>query len=135
MKFAASLVCLLLASCASTGRGQLPVDDAILPSDVIRNHASLDGHIVKISGYLVAKFEDRGIWDSKGKYEKYDSSASCVSLLIPKSALAEIEGNSGKRVVMEGKVVADLRRRGTVVLGICNFVAVEVQNVVVIETR
>jgi hypothetical protein len=129
MKLAMFAILMLLASCASTEPKNLPPAGSLLPSEAIGQRSSLNGHTVEIYGYLIAKFEDRGIWDNPSNYKKYESSSNCVSLLIPKSVLSKVEGNSGKMVVLRGKLVADLRARKTILLGICNFVGIEVDDV------
>lgn len=119
----------IAAACASESPVHHAVGDTILPSSAITDRSSLDGKIIEISGYLVAEFEDRGLWDSKRYHKKYESRNHCVSLLIPKNMLEEVSAISGKIVVIKGKFVSDLGRRGTVVLGACNNSAIEVQEI------
>lgn len=62
-------------------------------------------------------------------YRKYGSDLRCVSLLIPKNLLDQVESRSGTYTILKGKLVADLQSRGTAVLGSCNFFAIEVQEI------
>jgi hypothetical protein len=118
----------LLASCTHPAERSLPVNGSMLPSGVIQNHESLNGQDVRLSGYLVVEFEDRGIWDSKKSRDKSDGLSRCVSLLIPRNVLADMERLSKTHVVIEGRIVSDFRSRGTAILGACNFVAIEVHS-------
>lgn len=119
---------LALSSCASISQ-HVAAEGALLPSDLIKDKKTLDGNRLEVSGYMVADFEDRGIWDNEYAYKKYNSESSCVSLLIPNNMLDEMKKRSGSYVVINGKLVGDLRLRGTVVFGMCNFVGIEVQGI------
>ncbi|HHA2820665.1 TPA: hypothetical protein ACOFCQ_003249 [Stenotrophomonas maltophilia] len=116
-----------VAGCATSGQAPPSNPAALLPSKAIKGSAELDGSQVELRGYLVAQFEDRGIWDSKAEYRRYNSEASCVSLLIPKRMIDQVERRSGAYATIRGKLIGDLRSRGTVLLGGCNVVAIEVQ--------
>jgi hypothetical protein len=101
---------------------------ALQPSTVIKDVSSFEGKTVTVSGYLVSEFENRGVWDSRSKYEGGSGTTDCLSLLIPRDRFDVVASYSRRFAVVEGKIV-DLRKTDFVLGSACSFVAIEVQDI------
>jgi len=128
-RFLLAGLCVASAACAQNPTREAT---AFTPDQAIERSAFFDGKIIDVDGWLIAGFEDRGIWTDLRPHDhpEFDNGKQCVSLLIPKVRESEFKQLSRTRVRLRGRFHADFREmNASVVFGLCNKAVLEVLSV------
>lgn len=117
---------LFLSACAA--RPLDSSDDSMFPSQVNKSAKQFDGTQVKLRGYLLLRYENIDIGDTKEGYKGSDNVSHCVALINNAWLYEQAKTYDGKYVEITGTYRRDAADGNIIRLTMCNKSALELDS-------
>lgn len=144
MKFHRTLLfCVLAATaCASTTRE--PLSTTYTPSEVVNNISSLDGRVIRVTGYLIIGQDTRALWNSRDDVAAVTRDHisgrdpiwnHCITAYYDFAIARLVQHASGSDVEVVGTVVDNRDHQRGVDLWACNDISISIHRIAVPAAR